>query len=498
MTGMTYSAAHYEQYEKTKNKNIFEEVIDKVMLDGLDPVLQEKIKDLPLKDKRMNILAFLDKDRNLFMKIKSFIQKEKLSKMDHLKEVITMLREYVKVGEVEKKKFGEVMTDMNLVKHILSRIPKESFCDPTTTFVDFANGTGVFPLIIIYRLMLGLVDIFPDPDERYRHIVENQIYVSEIQPKNMFLYMCLVDPYDEYTLNIYTGSSLEVGFREHMKSVWKIESFDYGVGNPPFNQMIDMKFVRLSYELCIVTCIVHPSTWLLDEKNRQSRFVQTKSLVSKHLDNIELFNGNKIFGIQLFVPCVITYIDRNKTDENIKCIDKIQDVEVIYNNINDINKYSNNDLYFELKNKIKKHSNIDNLYRRLLNDTGNNYYVNLSQIRGHVDLMSDSVMVKPDFYTMVTKDLTPSKYPRKQREKTQASFETLEECNNLISYVKTNFARFCLSLNKNNQNLYCGEMEDIPWMDFKRSWSDISLYDFFNLTLEEIDFINKNIPKYYE
>jgi hypothetical protein len=225
--GATYTPKHYQLFEKNGNKNLFEEVIDMMMLDGFSEEFKQRVINMPLKEKRMAILSLLDKDRNLFLKIKSFISSEKLSKVEHLKQVILMLREYVKVGEVEKKKFGEVMTDLNLVKHILSRIPKEAFESPYTTFCDFANGTGVFPLVVIYRLMIGLEKWQPNPELRYKHIIENQIFVSEIQPKNMFLYMCLVDPYDEYNLNIYTGSSLEEGFRLHMKNVWKKESFNY-------------------------------------------------------------------------------------------------------------------------------------------------------------------------------------------------------------------------------------------------------------------------------
>jgi len=168
------------------------------------------------------------------------------------------------------------MTDLNLVKHILSRIPEDDFKNPYKTFIDLANGTGVFPLVVIYRLMKGLEEWEPNEEKRYKHIVENQIYVSEIQPKNMFLYLCLIDPYDEYDLNIYCGSSLDDGFKKHMKEVWKKETFDYSIGNPPFNQMIDMKFVKLSYEITDAICIVHPSTWLLDEKGKQRAFTEIR------------------------------------------------------------------------------------------------------------------------------------------------------------------------------------------------------------------------------
>ena len=487
----TYSVAHYKEYQETGNNNIWEEIIDQMMLDELSPELQEQIKRLPLKDKRTAILAFLDKDRNLFMKIKSFISDEKLSKVDHLKEVILMLREYVKVGDVEKKKFGEVMTDLNLVKHIISKIPKENFSNPDLKFIDPANGTGVFPLVVLYRLMIGLKDVIQDPEERYKHILENQIYVSEIQPKNMFLYMCLVDPYDEYNLNIYCGSSLDEGFDKHMKEVWKVDNFNICLGNPPFNQMIDMLFVQKFYQISDVVLFVHPSTWLIDEKGKQKKFTDTKNLIKDHLESIELFNGNKSFGICLFVPCVITYINKQKKTDVIQCVDKINNVELHYNNIFDINKFSDNTgVYSKLKNKIFNHTHSLLTERALDGD----YCVNIAQIRGNVNLRSDTNMLKNDFYTMVTRD---SKVTSEKKQQFFC-FDDEISANNFLLYLKTNFARFCFSIYKNNQNLHRGELKIIPWLDFSKKWTDEDLIREFNLTNDEVEFINKKIPKYYE
>lgn len=492
----TYSTDHYTEFYKTGNQNLFEEIIDKMIISDLPEDFKLKINSLTLHKRRLSILSFLDKDRNLFMKIKSFISSEKISKVEHLKEVILMLRDYVKVGDVEKKKFGEVMTDLNLVKHILKRIPKESFSDLNSTFCDFANGTGVFPLVIIYMLMIGLKEKIIDPDLRYKHIIENQIFVSEIQPKNMFLYMCLVDPYDEYKLNIYTGSSLEQGFRDHMKNVWKKESFNYGVGNPPFNQMIDMKFVKLSYELCDVTCIVHPSTWLIDEKNKQRAFLTTKELVKDHLESIELFNGNKVFNITLAVPCCITYINKLKLSRVIRCFDRINDIKLDYLNIHQINKYSNITIYQSIKNKIFDYlkSTKKSLHSELKNNLTGVYYINISRISGHVYKNDDSKMVKDDFYTMVVKNLDIEYSPRMQ----SFGFSEYKAAKNFLEYVRSKFSRFCFSIYKSNKNSHRGELEIVPWLDFTQEWTDEKLYKEFNLTQEEIEFIEKNIPKYYE
>jgi len=127
------------------------------------------------------------------------------------------------------------MTPLELVKEMLATLPKEVWSNPDLKWLDPANGTGTYPLMVVYKLMIGLKDWEPDEEKRYKHIVENMIYVCEIQPKNMFLYMFLLDPFDEYLLNIYTGSFLEEGFDRHMKEVWELDKVNIVVGNPPFN-----------------------------------------------------------------------------------------------------------------------------------------------------------------------------------------------------------------------------------------------------------------------
>lgn len=488
--------AQYEEFEKTGNKDIFENIIDSMIMDGIagmNESFRKAISSLPKDKKRLAILSILDKDRNLFAKIKESITDINLSKIDHVKNIILMLREYVKIAEVEKKKFGEVMTPLDLVKEMLNTLPAEVWSNPNLKWLDPANGTGPFPAVVIYKLMKGLESWEPDADKRYKHIIENMIYVCELQPKNMFLYLCTVDPKDELACNIYTGSFLDEGFDYHMKNVWGVENFDIVIGNPPYNQMIDMDFVTKSYNISDSILFVHPSTWLLDEKGKQKKFIKTKELVKDHLENITLFNGNKIFGIQLFVPCVISYINKNKNSKKIECFDRINNIKLVYSNINQINKFSNIDVYPKLKTKISERSKKDNVLLHK-NKHINNYYVNCAQIRGHVDLNSEKNMLLDDFYTILTKDTIVSSNKNKHMF---FSLENEENANNLIKYLKSNFARFCLSIYKNNSQLDRGELELIPWLDFSREWTDEDLIKEFELTPEEVEFINKHIPKYY-
>jgi hypothetical protein len=54
-----------------------------------------------------------------------------------------------------------------------------------------------------------------------------------------------------------------------------------------------------------------------------------------------------------------------------------------------------------------------------------------------------------------------------------------------------------MTIYKNNQNQHRGELALIPWLDFSKEWTDEKLYKHFNISEEEIIFIEKNIPKYY-
>lgn len=304
LIGSTYSISHYEEYKKTGDKNIFEEVIDQLMIDLLNPELQNRIKNLPLKDKRLSILAFLDKDRNLFLKIKALLNKD-INKIDHIKDVITMLRTYVKVGEVEKKKFGEVMTPLELVKEMLATLPEEVWTNPNLKWLDPANGTGPYPMWVIFRLMKGLEKWEPNEEKRYKHIVENMIYVCELQPKNMFLYMCAVDPWDMYKLNIYTGSFLESGFDKHMKEVWTIDRIDIVMGNPPYNtgtsggngnRDLWDKFVIKSFDILnkdAYLLFIHPPKWRKPESSLYKIFSENNLI---YLEIHSDADGYKLFG----------------------------------------------------------------------------------------------------------------------------------------------------------------------------------------------------------
>ena len=67
---------------------------------------------------------------------------------------------------------------------------------------------------------------------------------------------------------------------------------------------------------------------------------------------------------------------------------------------------------------------------------------------------------------------------------------TESEAQNLASYMRTKFFRFMVNLLRSNQNMRPDMYQFAPRLDFTRSWTDNQLYDRYNLSQRERDFID--------
>lgn len=73
------------------------------------------------------------------------------------------------------------------------------------------------------------------------------------------------------------------------------------------------------------------------------------------------------------------------------------------------------------------------------------------------------------------------------------SFDNKEEANNLLSYLKTRFARFLILQSVSSIHISRKTFQFVPEQDFSRSWTDAELYAKYNLTDEEIQFIESMV-----
>ena len=167
--------------------------------------------------------------------------------------------------EKEKKQYGEVFTPLVLIEEMLDKLDyyyKQEhnisiFENENLTWFDPASGIGNFQVCIFYRLFDGLKEKIPDEDKRKKHILEKMIYVSELNPKNVYIYKLI---FKGFELNINEGNSLEL----NIKKKFGIDKFDIIIGNPPFNNGIWKYFVNFSLNNLIdngYLLFIHPGTY---------------------------------------------------------------------------------------------------------------------------------------------------------------------------------------------------------------------------------------------
>jgi len=73
------------------------------------------------------------------------------------------------------------------------------------------------------------------------------------------------------------------------------------------------------------------------------------------------------------------------------------------------------------------------------------------------------------------------------------SFDSEKECLNLLSYLKTKFTRFLVSQLSFSQDITKDRFAFVPIEDFSESWTDEKLYKKYDLTEDEIAFIESMI-----
>ena len=67
------------------------------------------------------------------------------------------------------------------------------------------------------------------------------------------------------------------------------------------------------------------------------------------------------------------------------------------------------------------------------------------------------------------------------------------QCKNIISYIRTRFFRYLVSIKKKTQNGPRGVYQFVPMQDFNEEWTDEKLYKKYKLTKAEIEFIESMV-----
>lgn len=338
-----------------------EKLVDNIIISDIIrvyPELKKLIETCSPYEVRGKILSVLDPRNDLHYDYKEFHELNLESEdLKYLDEIAVTLRNYVRVADVEKKTLGEVMTPIPLVEDMLDTLPSEVWSNKDLKWFDPCDGVGTFPSIVVQRLMEGLKKVIPNKNKRYRHIVENMLYVCELQAKNMFIFHCIFDRPNIFELNTYCGSFLDENFDKHMTDVWGVEKFDIIIGNPPYQTSNEgerkthplwHKFVDKSFSILNeggYLNMVHPGGW----RNVSGVFKNTQlQLTSKQILLLKMHGfkeGLETFGAQIDFDF---YCVKNSPNNNFKTKVICEDGKIEYidlskmefipgENINEIN-----------------------------------------------------------------------------------------------------------------------------------------------------------------
>ena len=239
--------------------------------------------------------------------------------IDKPKELLELIDSCLKPKKLEKDQFGEVFTPIYLINDMLDNLDKHYikehglsiFTEVNFKWFDPASGMGNFPVAVYLKLMEGLNIQIPNYEERKKHILENMLYMSELNKKNVFICQTIFDTNNQYKLNIYEGNSLEL----NTENIWQIKKFDVVMCNPPYNKSKEGTLKggyggRSLWDLFVVKSLnewvnenkyvlfIHPPSW------RKPQHYLWEVLSKKQLLYLKTFteeNSKKMFGCSTIV-----------------------------------------------------------------------------------------------------------------------------------------------------------------------------------------------------
>lgn len=200
--------------------------------EGKDKELLSKLLIAAVKD-----FAFNSSER-VFRQMKGKIDEKSLRK----DKILAIIHKRLTPRQKQKKEAGEVFTPIELIEKMMTHLPKSVWKNPDMKWIDPANGIGNFPVVIFYKLDEGLKEWEPSEKKRRKHIIENMLYMIELQSNNTRIARRIFETLCEgCTPNILTANSLELTPAK-LKAKGFPEKYDIVMGNPPFQKGRNMMF----------------------------------------------------------------------------------------------------------------------------------------------------------------------------------------------------------------------------------------------------------------
>lgn len=454
---------------------------------------------------------------------------------------------------IPPQRTNQIFTPRRVVKMMVDLLEEqdpEIFKNKETTFIDLYAKSGLYLTEIAKRLFEGLREAIPDEDERIRWILERQLYGCA--PSNIIYNMVKNYVYAGFP-EVDNGNLLELDLTEAAKEgmvkqvlaerFGKEMKFDVIIGNPPYQEETSGagKQATPLYNLFVEEAkkldpkylsMIIPSRWFAGGMGLDGfREMMKKDSSISHL--VDYSNAKECFpaisisgGVCYFLRnrdntsiCEVTNVSNGTKNIAYRSLDEF-DVLVRYNEgVNIIHKVLNKNerkladivsplMPFGLSTNYRGAPKKENKNDLMLHASDGISYIPRSVITKGIDLIDKyKVLIsktssehagepgKEGKFRVITssaKVIGPNEICTHSYF-VIGNFDSYEEAVNTLAYLRTNFVRFLMLLSMSSINLSKNVFTFVPIQDFNKKWTDIELYAKYDLSEEEIAFIETMI-----
>jgi SAM-dependent methyltransferase len=446
---------------------------------------------------------------------------------------IQTFKQIFNVSKEIRYKYGEINTPFFLIEKILDLIDNYEFTLPNKKWLDIGTGCGYFSIVLYKRLFKGLEYNIKDPYERSNHIIQNMIYMTEIRKENCDILETIFGE----KCNLFKGDFL---------SSTIIETFDFVIGNPPYNNnglkkvpsntlskkkedgtTIWIPFIKKAVDLLRENgqmAVIIPSIWLKEDKAKMYPFMLNYRI--DYLNCMTNTETNRVFNKYAQTPTCYFKLTKTKNPGYLFVFDKDMD-EYLKWNLRE-NKpiplfgYSVLKKIYELLNQNNKllifKTNLPSKHSSFSKDKTDAFIYpciktcKLDYTKPELDI---EYCNKKDIYNGIPKLImahkmygfpyldTEGKYGISNRDNYVIMNKPLNELKRLKAFFSTKLALYLFETTRYRMKYlekYIFELiPDINKLpDFPDIINDVTISEYFKLSNKDIENINKLHKKNYE
>lgn len=495
---------------------------------------ETKIRDIKRLITAIGYTLFEDDTKDTQIQIKQVIDTEGLDE-----KVVEDL-------QMGLSKIPEIVTPQKVVKQMCDIIPEELWNDKTV-FLDPACKGGEYLREIYDRLMETqiLKDKHPNVIERSNHILGEQLYgiaLSQVSldrtTKKLMGYGNNIKVIPEY-INKLKGIGLGSLTDSKVRTIQDILNEEFGkemkidvvIGNPPYQENtgegsravpIYQLFVNAAFEMSNIVCMITPARWFSasDNKSKQMR----KNILCNQTNNISYYNkSDTLFG-GITINGGVSYFCTNKKYEgntviningDIDSVEQMTSTEIFIPNkyyrglmrkMTNKKRFLDNTIFSQ--NAFGLDTNFFGIQGDIVVRTSSGYndYIEKKDIEKGIEYIEKFKVITGSMNTtsIINKpEILNPKIVCTRTYTVLGIYDTLQNALIVQKYFMSKFVRALIDMTLNNQMVSRDNYKFVPFQDFTENsdidWSksisdiDQQLYRKYNLTQEEIDYIERTI-----